>query len=212
MTDEKTQSEQRPRPEDGLIDLVPDYVRGRLSQEQAERLRTAAESDPVLAAEIAAFQAIAGTVRAEAEATPAPGTFGWARLSRAIEADGTDQSRVAQAGHQDLWRVAAVLLGVVAVGQFAFATFGGRTDPADSAVYVPVSEAAPEMPTLQITFAPDATEQAIRALLLDVKAEIYEGPSALGLYRLRFDSVEAQTAALTRMRQQTGIVESVSAP
>jgi hypothetical protein len=58
---------------------------------------------------------------------------------------------------------------------------------------------------LSVAFAPDATEAAIRALLLEQGLEIVAGPSALGLYVLRADDPEAARAALLAA---TGLVES----
>ena len=62
------------------------FVRGTLPSAEAARITAEAAERPGLAAEIAVLRGIAAAVDAEASA-PAPGEFGWARLSRALDAE-----------------------------------------------------------------------------------------------------------------------------
>lgn len=62
---------------------------------------------------------------------------------------------------------------------------------------------------LQITFAPTATEAQLRSALQGAQATLVAGPGAVGVYTV---VVPAATwdAALARLRQQPGVVASVS--
>lgn len=67
---------------------------------------------------------------------------------------------------------------------------------------------------LQIRFVPTASEAQIRGALRDVGAALIDGPSAIGVYRVRLVAVKsAETAAIEsaieRLRAQTSIVEHV---
>ncbi len=62
------------------------YVRGRLPEADAARIAVEATRRPDLAAEIALVRGLAGAADAEADA-PVPGELGWARLSRALDAE-----------------------------------------------------------------------------------------------------------------------------
>lgn len=64
---------------------------------------------------------------------------------------------------------------------------------------------------LQVTFKPQATEEVIRALLLEIGASITEGPSVLGVYRLSLgpDTDDAALAdALQKLRARGDAVET----
>lgn len=64
---------------------------------------------------------------------------------------------------------------------------------------------------LQVTFKPQATEAAIRALLLDTGLTIQAGPSSLGIYHLHLDgSADGATlkGALQKLRSRRDIVDT----
>ncbi len=64
---------------------------------------------------------------------------------------------------------------------------------------------------LQVTFKPQATEAAIRSLLLDTGLSIKEGPSSLGIYYLNLDaSVNGATlkSALQKLRNRKDVVDT----
>lgn len=66
-------------------------------------------------------------------------------------------------------------------------------------------------PSLQVTFKPQATEAAIRSLLLETGLSIKEGPSSLGIYYLDLES-NANGAtlktALQKLRTRRDIVDT----
>ena len=76
--------------------------------------------------------------------------------------------------------------------------------------YAPVSEAPAAGFAAAVAFAPDAREAEIAELLRAADARVIDGPSAVGLWTLAFDSEAARDAGLERLRA-ADIVESVQA-
>ena len=79
------------------------------------------------------------------------------------------------------------------------------------APFEPLGERAPAGVVLQLRFEPAATEPRIRELLQAHDAVVIDGPSALGVYRvrlrgLRADDREAAAKALAEFRAARGIV------
>ncbi len=66
---------------------------------------------------------------------------------------------------------------------------------------------------LEVTFAPDATEAAIRAALAGVNGRIVDGPSPIGVYTVRLPIPEEDRAqveaAVDRLAGLTGVVSHV---
>jgi anti-sigma factor RsiW len=184
-----------------IDETVVAYVRGRLSVDEARRLEAEAASRPELAAEIALVRGIVGSFDAEA-ASPAPGELGWARLSRALDAEPARRP-----ARRPLWQLAAAAAAAVVVWQVAAVPL--LTPPAEVG-YQPVTEQPADAPVLRVAFAPDATESEIRALLREVGASVTGGPSAIGLWQLGFADAAARDAGLARL-QAAPIVESVQA-
>ncbi len=66
-------------------------------------------------------------------------------------------------------------------------------------------------PSLQVTFKPQATEAAIRSLLLDAGLTIKEGPSSLGIYYLGLESSAngaTLKSALRKLQTHQDIVDT----
>ena len=180
------------------------YVRGKLPETEAARVAAEAARRPDLAAQIALIRGI--TAAAAAEVTgPAPGELGWARLSRAIDAEAV---RPGFRLGRRLWPLAATAAAAILVWQVVAVplVFG----PAEQPGYVPVSAPPAGGPTLSVAFLPDATEAEMRTLLQEIGARIEEGPSAIGLWQLSFTDTAARDAGLLRLRG-AAIVESAQA-
>ncbi|WP_299029240.1 hypothetical protein [uncultured Sulfitobacter sp.] len=173
---------------DGLNeDTLLAHMRGETDPETAARIDAQAAADPALRAELALM---AGLRDALAQGDGAA-HGGWARLAAEI-----DQTKPANQTHAPVWRIAAMFLGAVVLLQGAFLIVGGPT--ADAPVYRTVSE-APIDATLAVAFEADTTMADIEALLRETGANIADGPSALGLYRLVFDDPNAREAALSTL-------------
>lgn len=199
-------AEREPFPSD---DELLNYLAGRSSDTEARRIADAAAGNPDLRAEIALMQAARGVLETETEET-SPGDFGWARLSRAIDAEaGTVSAGLPSRGRSPVWLVAAsAAIAAVALWQVVAVPLlpsrGGvapgyvtATDPVDAAL------------VLTVAFVPTATEAQIRTLLREAGAEVIGGPSALGLWRLRFPDAASRDAAENQLAAAATIVESV---
>lgn len=109
-----------------------------------------------------------------------------------------------------VWQAVAAVALVALIGQNVL-TWGGVDDQVNGASFglaggldVPATLRAPAA-AITVAFAPGAAEAEIRALLLELEAEIVAGPSALGLYRITVDDPEA---ALARLRAAPSLVDS----
>jgi anti-sigma factor RsiW len=181
------------------------YASGRLGPAEAEALERAAAADPQLAAEIALVRGMmqAGDL---ALADRAAGEFGWARLSRSLDADRRRRPSEWVGARVPVWQAAAAVLAAVVVWQLAVAPqlAGEEDEPA----YAVASEAPAVAHAAQVTFRPAATEAAIRAALLEVGGQIRDGPSAVGVYRVAFEDAAALADGVIRLRAKTDLVES----
>ncbi|MGH8747072.1 MAG: hypothetical protein ACREUK_11355, partial [Burkholderiales bacterium] len=75
----------------------------------------------------------------------------------------------------------------------------------------PLGERAPAGVVLQLRFDPAASEARIRALLREHDAVVIDGPSALGVYRVRLRGLQAgdpatASKALADFRAAHGVV------
>jgi len=75
----------------------------------------------------------------------------------------------------------------------------------DDARYTVVSDTAPATgSTVQLSFEPTSTVADIQGVLRDAKAQITAGPSALGLYNIRFETAEqCETAHIGLAQTET---------
>lgn len=207
-------------PRDELELLLPFHVNGTLTPEEKAEVEAWLAQDDAARAEAEGLAAIRADM--QAEDVTSPGEFGLARLLRDV---GREQAAGGGAPPQVtqrpwLWQAVAA----VAVAGFLGQTFwtqvmatrpgvpGGFQMAGAPAVVPPVPAppaaplaAAPAGGLLTVAFAPDATESAIRDLLLSQGLEIVAGPSALGLYTLRADD---PVAAQTALQAATALVES----
>ena len=180
---------------DDLNALLPFYANGTLEGAERAAVEAALVEDADLRAELAALQAIRDTMQSqEAES---PGDLGLARLMRDVEAETrTDMAppaandNVVPLARLRLWQVAAALVLALGLG-FNMLPDAGRAPGPENAMSEDPAAAEPGFSLASggaadftVIFAPDATEAAIRALLLEAGVEIIGGPSALGLYGL----------------------------
>jgi anti-sigma factor RsiW len=186
-------------------ETLRDYVKGRLPAVRALEIETAAGADAALAAEIALVRGIVESGDAAYCRAP-PAELGWAKLSRAIDAEAG--KRPIAPSQFSRWQVAAVALVAVAVTGLVV---GLMPRAAEQDGYQ-TATARPVFPHAALaTFNPAAQESAIREALRAVDAEIVAGPSALGVYMLAFKTSEAQTKGIEALRARAGLVETVQA-
>ena len=163
-----------------------------------------AAADPAVAAELATLSGVASALKAED--VPVPGKeMGWARISRAIDAE-TAASRASSSIVK--WQVAAAVFGFLAIGQTLFLT-SGTNNPTEDQFGLAGEEVITQTWGLQVAFAPDTPIVAIESLLLENGGQISGGPSAIGLYRVTFDSESARDAAAAAFKEASIVLEAM---
>ena len=205
---------EKPNP---IRELLDDYVRDRLPAADRNHVEQAAREDEDIASEIAILRALQKDLKHHAN-MQAPSELGWARLSRAIETE-IQPSRERDSLRRPtniiqpaIWRYAAIILGIVAIGQSVLLIQQPVHDT-DQLRYVTVSESLSEKTDLKIRFKPNISEEVMRTFLQENALEIVAGPSALGLYDLNIldEQLNAQTL-LEKIETQTNIIHSVATP
>jgi len=181
---------------DDLNALLPFHANGTLEGAERAAVDAALAEDADLRAELAALRAIRDTM--QSQEAQSPGDLGLARLMRDVEAETrTDltppaaNDNVVPLTRLRIWQVAAALVLALGLG-FNMLPDAGRGPDVEAVLSDAEAPAAEQGFTLAsggsadftVIFAPDATEAAIRSLLLEAGVEIIGGPSALGLYGL----------------------------
>ena len=193
--------------EDILSEDLLEYARGTLSPDMREKVEQACKADPKLAEELAYYQGLRAAVRDEPYSAKEEG---WEKLSLAIDNLDTPTELPTPANDRGrLWRWAACALGVALIGQTALIAVNGSGPKSDDAIYATVTAEGSDT-QLQVSFKPLATEGEIRGLLLEVEAEIVEGPSAIGLYVLSFESESEKDLGLKELSENQNIIDSVA--
>jgi hypothetical protein len=131
------------------------------------------------------------------EAGNSPGALGWRRLQQQIARERRG------AGSGSGWRsIAAIAAALVILLQAGIIGYQWSQRP--------VTPAGSDGATLQVRFAPDASEMAIRELLQQVDGSIVDGPGALGIYHVKIEGAEDNPAAadkaLAVLRARSDIV------
>lgn len=180
-----------------IAELLPFWINGSLTADEAAEVAAAVAADPALADEAAFLRSLHQRMQAEPPGY-SPGEIGLARLKRSL-APQTAPRRVSLA------TAAAVALIAAGLG-FAAQTLL-RPAPVD---YIQASGGT-DGAALLVAFQPTAPAQAISQALLAEGLTILDGPSALGLYRLAApDAPDTDLAALAeRLQARADVFEMV---
>ncbi|MEO0975622.1 MAG: hypothetical protein AAFY24_00115 [Pseudomonadota bacterium] len=196
-------------PHDYDLETLTAFVRGKLDTARADAIKDAVAGDPALAADI---EIIRGVKAAEAErvADVTNVEFGWARLSNAIDATTAPVSTYARwhDARLGLSQVAACAVAAVVLWQVVAVPML-TTAPESSDAYVPATEIVTEQFVLKVMFQTTATEAELRELLLSIDANVTDGPSAIGLYTLTFETENDRARAEAVLKAATNIVDVV---
>jgi len=173
-------------------ELLPWFVNGTLSGEELARVEKHLRECKQCDQEIQFFQQVRREVREQE--VPSPGELGLNRFLKQIRPEKTvpiPKPRI----HIAWWRnPLAVAASLVIVIQFALLVSTWTPNQ----TYTPLSGPKPEGVILQIKFSATATETQIRQGLRSVNAVIVDGPSALGIYKIRLDIPEQNLDAINR--------------
>ena len=196
--------------DEGLDLLLPWYVNGTLDAEERKQVEAYLERSRPARDEVELLRALRQQVKEE-PLENSPGELGLQRLKRDIKQaeqqpqDSTDKMGGKVITVASFWRplaVAACLAVVIQAGVMVGMNSGMIPTGGD----VTIAGKAPAV--LQVTFAPDATEQDIREVLQSAGASIADGPTALGIYNLRLVDPAATTVeeALGALRANNAVV------
>lgn len=203
--------------------LLPFYVNQSLDQEEQSWVENYLNRSEGARHEVAYLAKLREKVKQQS-AGSSPGKLGLLRLQRdiALRQD-LQQNADTRAGQQarthareaqlsargqgttDWWRpvaIAACLMLAVTVS-LSLDTWLQTDDHAQLAGTARTAD-------LQVTFKPQASEAAIRALLLQHGLSIVEGPSSLGVYHLEADSKDEDkiNSVLQELRMRVDVVDT----
>ncbi|HEV8391714.1 MAG TPA: hypothetical protein VGQ35_17820 [Dongiaceae bacterium] len=213
------QHHQGPLEPQDVEELLPWYVTGRVSREEARGIEAALKTMPDLADKLAQVQREREAVSRAAETVePAPPET----LQRLLQQVETTRQwrvpRIENQGEAGGWIKGA--LGRNVVWQAAFATacvaivaLGIRlynpTGPGEYGVAGNINGAGGT--TLLVTFRPDATAADIAALLTGLNATIIDGPKPGGAYMVQIPATEASDveAATSNLLARKDLVATV---
>ncbi len=186
-------------------ELLPWYVNHSLEDEQRQYVERHLRHCPRCRDEVEFLRHLRQAVQREHQGS-GPGELGLKRLQRELERQTPPR--------RPRWFPSLAAAAVLALGIALLYPLIPAEDPASQIQLL--GESDDTGPILQIEFAPEATEAEIRALLHDIDAVIIDGPSALGLYRIRLhDLPDDDTAALEerlRRLQQHRLIRHVARP
>lgn len=176
------------------------YVQDRLPDAERHAVDAQLATDPAMAAEVALLQAARAAFGAQQE--PADHDAGWADLEARMDAQKPLAANENRPIRLSLLQVAAAC----AVSVVAWQMFAVPQIPTQPATYETVSQQTDEH-LLQVIFQPDVTLAQTAAFLRAFDGSISDGPSAVGLYRLRFESAEQMQNALAAAQADTSLFE-----
>jgi hypothetical protein len=175
---------------------LPWLANETLEGEEARMAEDLARESPAAARDLEFMRGLRAQMKTM-DSGNSPGELGWRRLQQQIARE--RKAAVRGTG----WRnIAAIAAAVVILLQAGIIGYQWSQEP--------VTVAGGEGATLQVRFAPDASETAIRELLQQVHGTIVDGPGALGVYHLKIDgadeNAELAAKALEALRARSDIV------
>lgn len=186
----QTASEHHPR------ELLPWLANGTLEGAERTEVERHVAGCTQCQSELALLQSLRTTLQAQTQTDA--GELGLQRLLRGVRREPRARPR---------WLLpAAMAAGLVIAVQ---AVLLMQTSPVEM-VYAPLSGPAASETVLQVEFAPDAREAALRAALQAVGAHIVDGPSAAGLYRIALESGRDPQQALDELQARTDLIRHIA--
>ena len=142
--------------------------------------------------------------------TQSPGNFGLNRLLHEVRMEKERPQRPQESQSSTWWKrftIAASLIMFLQAGLLLDAWFFSNP-------LAPLAGPQEQGTVLQVSFVPTATEVQIRESLSVVHGTIVDGPSQLGLYRIRLNHLTLNNSdleeAIERLRQQEGVIRHVA--
>lgn len=190
--------------------LIPLYLRGELSADERTEFESYRDENPDFQADIE-FQRNLMAARPD-DNVPIDLEFGWAKLSRSIDALEAEESpsldRLAVDKPQNtsvlgnMWKIAAVMLACLSVGQALYIT---NSDPSE---YQLASEKDADGVTLQVGFESSLSLNEISRFLVEHKSQIISGPGKLEIYTLSFSDMQRCESAIKALTSKEQFVDT----
>lgn len=201
-------------------ELLPWYVTGRVSREEARGIEAALKTMPDLAGKLVQAQRERDAVARAAETVEAPPPETLQNLLQQVET--TRQIRPARdtAGQPGGWLADAfnrnlVWQGAFAVASIAVVALGVRlytlptADPFTVAGNGASNINGAGVPTLLVIFRPEAPAGQITALLTELDAVVADGPKPDGAYVIHLPRAVDVAAAMSALESRKDLVISV---
>lgn len=188
--------------------LVPRYLRGELSPDERVEFEAYVDEHPDFQADIE-FQRNLVAARRDDNA-PADMEFGWAKLSRSIDALETENAPLqditatsqSMSPFRNMWKIAAAALACLSIGQALYITNYETTK------YELASEKTESDITLQVGFEAGLSVNELSRFLVDHESQIISGPGNLGIYTLSFSDIENCESAVSTLKSKEQFVET----
>lgn len=176
--------------------LLPFYLNDTLTDDENKNVEQALTDYPELKQELDFLDKLSDQLQRQSENLNSPGELGLKRLQQQLKKT-PEKSNYG-------WRISAIAASVLLLTQTVVTL---QMD--ESVIYLPAGGAYDSEikgTLLSVTFAPNASEQQIRTVLLEADSRIINGPSALGIYQIVIDGQTED--AIVWLKQQT-IIESL---
>jgi hypothetical protein len=176
--------------------LLPWLANETLEGEEARAVEALTKTSPAAAQDLEFMRGLRAQMKAE-DAGNSPGALGWRRLQQQIARERAPAAR--GTGWRNIAAIAAAVVILLQAAVIGYQWEGGILIPAGG-----------DGATLQVRFAPTASETAIREMLQQIDGTIVDGPGSLGIYHVKIEGTEADpdvaAKALAALRARTDIV------
>lgn len=187
---------------------IPAYLRGELSTEKRQALEALIASDPTFAADVEFQKSLRDNLKENTD-NEFNTEFGWARLSKAIDADAAEQSPVAANDSvmpSKIWQYAAALLACIAIGQ-GYLLSTNTSSNEDKYYIAGTSDAGVSVDVKLVESAPI---QSLTEFLTHNQGLVTQGPNEKGEYKISFATQQACELAFQTVNPENGIFETIS--
>ena len=190
-------------------ELLPWFVNETLSTEERYAVEQHIATCPQCQQEIALLQEMRSHVKGTR--SESPGEFGLNRLLSTVRND-RSVTEVPEQSSSPWWKtgfaIAASLIIFIQAGLLIDTWYLSKP-------VVPLTGPQPQGLVLQVSFTPTTTEAQIREIITAIHGRFIDGPSSLGIYRIRLDDTETSHAstiehAIQHLRQKTEIILHVT--
>lgn len=177
--------------------LLPWLANETLKGEEARAMEALAKKSSAAARDLEFMRGLRTQMKTM-EAANSPGELGWRRLQQQIARERAPRMRGTR--WQNIAAIAAAIVILLQAGVIGYQLTQGPV----------ITAAGGDGATLQVRFAPTASETAIRELLQQIDGSIVDGPGALGIYHVKIEDAEDDAAAaakaLAALRARSDIV------